>query len=83
LDIRFVHMTDQERFAYRSGGYADRCYVAAGWGEPDRRYWLDRDDMIQRLAILGQRYNSIGMKGDGSGHGIDFTAEAARLALAG
>ncbi len=82
LGIRFVHMTDQERFAYRIGGYADECYAAAGWGEPDRRYWLDRDEMIQRLAILGQRYTSIGLARDGSSHGIDFAAEAAKLTLA-
>lgn len=42
LGIQFVHMTDQERFGYRVGGYADQCYTAAGWGEPNRRYWLDR-----------------------------------------
>ena len=33
LGIRFVHMTDRERFGYRPGGYAHQYYLAAGWGE--------------------------------------------------
>jgi hypothetical protein len=37
LGIRFVHMTDRERFGYRKGEYTYRAYVAAGWGEPNER----------------------------------------------
>jgi hypothetical protein len=81
--IRFVHMTDQERFGYRTGGYADECYLAAGWGEPNRRYWLDGAEMTRRLSILGDRYTTAGFARDGSSHGIDFTAEAVHRALAG
>jgi hypothetical protein len=82
LGIRFVHMTDQERFGYRAGGYTDRCYTAAGWGEPDRRYWLDRDEMAVRLGILGKRYASVGINPQGTRHDIDFEAEKAWLILA-
>jgi hypothetical protein len=82
LGIRFVHMTDQERFSYRVGGYTDHCYTAAGWGEPNRRYWLDRDEMSIRLGILGKRYASVGISPQGTCHDIDFEAEKAIPVLA-
>jgi hypothetical protein len=74
LGITFLHMTDQERFTYEAGGYTDKCYVAAGWGEPDRRYWLDRAEMGRRLDILGAMYESIGIQAEGRSHQFDFAA---------
>ncbi|AGL19477.1 hypothetical protein [Actinoplanes sp. N902-109] len=72
LGIRFVHMTDQERFAYEHGGYTDQCYAAAGWGEQNRRYWLDRTEMMRRMGVLGELYEGLGIERMGRGHGIDF-----------
>lgn len=77
LGIRFVHMTDQERFTYQTGGYTDQCYAAAGWGEQDRRYWLDRDEMGRRLDVLGALYTSIGFQEEGRSHNHDFTPKQA------
>lgn len=84
LGIRFVHMTDQERFTYQAGGYTDQCYTAAGWGEPDRRYWLDRDEMGRRLDFLGAKYESIGIQAEGRSHkfGFEPTSDAGASALA-
>ena len=72
LGIEFVHMTDMERFTYAAGGYTDQCYVAAGWGEPDRRYWLDRTEMGRRLDYLGGLYESIGFQAEGRSHRHTF-----------
>ncbi|MET0492936.1 MAG: hypothetical protein ABW000_07360 [Actinoplanes sp.] len=72
LGIQFVHMTDQERFSYRVGGYTDQCYAAAGWGEQNPRYWLDGDEMQKRLDFLGGLYKSIGFQEEGRSHTHDF-----------
>jgi hypothetical protein len=72
LGIRFVHMTDQERFTYRPGGYTDQCYTATGWGEQDRRYWLGGDEMQRRLDYLGGLYRSIGFQEEGRSHTHNF-----------
>lgn len=48
---------------------------AAGWGEPDRRYWLDRAEMGRRLNILGAKYESVGIQAEGRSHDLDFAAE--------
>jgi hypothetical protein len=83
LGIRFVHMTDQERFTYEAGGYTDHCYAAAGWGEQNRRYWLDRAEMGRRLDILGAKYESVGIQAEGRSHNFSFEektpAEAATV----
>jgi hypothetical protein len=76
LGIKFVHMTDQERFNYQAGGYTDQCYATAGWGEQDRRYWLDRDEMGRRLNYLGALYSSIGFQEEGRSHTHDFKHSA-------
>lgn len=76
LGIQFVHMTDQERFTYEAGGYTDQCYLAAGWGEPDRRYWLDRAEMGRRLDILGALYESVGIQAEGRSHRITFAPKS-------
>ncbi|GAB1688887.1 hypothetical protein [Krasilnikovia sp. M28-CT-15] len=72
IGIGFVHMTDQERFTYEVDGYTDQCYRAAGWGEPNRRYWLDRAEMGRRLDILGRKYESIGIQAEGRSHRFTF-----------
>ncbi|GAA2516472.1 hypothetical protein [Winogradskya humida] len=82
LGIRFVHMTDQERFAYEHGNYTDQCYAAAGWGEQNRRYWLDKTEMLRRLDILGRKYEGLGIERMGRGHEIDFEADAEERELA-
>ncbi|GAA2915132.1 hypothetical protein Acy02nite_91670 [Actinoplanes cyaneus] len=73
LGIQFVHMTDQERFSYKVGGYTDQCYAAAGWGEQNRRYWIGRPEMLRRLDILGELYQSIGFQEEGRSHTHDFS----------
>jgi len=83
LGIRFVHMTDRERFGWHRGDYSHQCYLAAGWGEPNPRYWIDADEHKRRLKILNGKYQSVGIHRDGRAHDIDFDAEAARLVLAG
>jgi hypothetical protein len=75
LGIDFVHMTDQERFGYQPGGYTHACYVAAGWGEPNSRYWINAEETQRRLAILRCGYASIGIHDAGRRHDIDFTRE--------
>ncbi|RZU49061.1 hypothetical protein EV385_0796 [Krasilnikovia cinnamomea] len=72
IGIRFVHMTDQERFNYEADGYTDQCYRAGGWGEPNRRYWLSRAEMGRRLDILGVKYESIGIQAEGRSHRFSF-----------
>jgi hypothetical protein len=72
LGIQFIHMTDQERFSYEVGGYTDRCYAAAGWGEQNLRYWIGRPEMLRRLDILGKLYQSIGFQEEGRSHTHDF-----------
>jgi hypothetical protein len=72
LGVRFIHMTGQERFSYEAGAYTDQCYVAAGWGEPNRRSWLDRAEMGRRLDILGAKYQAISIQAEGRSHGFTF-----------
>jgi hypothetical protein len=83
LGIRFVHMTDQERFGWQREDYTHACYRAAGWGEPNPRYWIDAAETGRRLLVLNSRYAQAGIGRDGRRHDIDFEAEAARLPLAG
>jgi hypothetical protein len=81
LGLRFVHMTDKERFGWRRGDYTERCYRAAGFGEPPARYWIDATETGRRLKVLNGRYNSIGIDNDGRRHSIDFNAEGALTAV--
>ena len=83
LGIRFVHMTDQERFGWRRGDYTHECYLAAGWGEPNPRYWIGSAETRRRLKVLNSKYQRVGIGRDGRAHDIDFDAEAARLVLTG
>lgn len=75
LGIRFVHMTDQERFGWRRGDYTHHCYSEAGWGDPNPRYWIDADEHKRRLTILNGKYASVGIHRDGRAHDIDFGAK--------
>jgi len=79
LGIRFVHMTDRERFGWYRDDYTHRCYVAAGWGEPDPRYWIDGNETARRLAVLNRRYALIGIRDSGRGHDIGFEPEPVLL----
>ncbi|BCB90656.1 hypothetical protein [Phytohabitans suffuscus] len=83
LGIQFVHMTDQERFGWQPGDYTQQCYQAAGWGVPDPRYWIGKDETGRRLGVLRERYASIGIMDDGRRHDIDFAAGTPELAAAG
>jgi hypothetical protein len=76
LGLTFVHATDRERFTYDVGGYTDLAYQAAGWGEPDRRYWIGLAETKRRLQVLFARYESIGVHGGGRSHDITFEAAA-------
>jgi len=80
LGVRFVHMTDQEQFGWRRGDYTHECYAAAGWGEPDPRYWIDADEHRRRLKILNSKYQSVGIHRDGRAHDIDFGVTPALVA---
>jgi hypothetical protein len=75
--VSLVHMTDRERFGYdpaEGGGvYTVGCYRAAGWGDPDPRYWIGRQETERRLAELGRRYASIGVFDLGRRHDLTFT----------
>jgi hypothetical protein len=76
--VSLVHMTDRERFGYDpsegGGAYTVACYRAAGWGEPDERYWVGRAETERRLAELGRRYASIGVFELGRRHTLTFSA---------
>jgi hypothetical protein len=72
LGIQLIHMTDRERFGYEHDGYTSQCYRAAGWGEPNRRYWIDSTETKRRLDILNNRYESIGVFDSGRRHDITF-----------
>jgi hypothetical protein len=72
LGVRFPHATEREEFAYEPDGYTDRCYTAAGWGTPNRRYWFGAGETRRRLGVLNARYQAAGFLPDGRGHGIDF-----------
>jgi hypothetical protein len=78
LNIRFVHMTDQERFGYNPGNWAHELYVATYGEEPPPRYWIGKDETDRRLAILNQLYESIGVHKLGQRHTIDFAEEEKR-----
>ena len=75
LGIRFVHMTDRERFGWQPGDYTSRCYAAAGWGEPPARYWIAAGETRRRLRVLNDKYTSIGIFDDGRRHTIDFDVD--------
>ncbi len=83
LGIRFVHMTDRERFGYVPGGYTHQCYLAGGWGEPNPRYWIDADETDRRLTILTRRYGQVGIRDGGRRHEFDFAADAPTVLAAG
>jgi hypothetical protein len=74
-------MTDRERFGWRRGDYTHQCYTAAGWGEPNPRYWIDADETKRRHKILNSRYQTVGIDRDGRAHDIDFNEP--RLVAAG
>ncbi|BCB75526.1 hypothetical protein GCM10022251_28580 [Phytohabitans flavus] len=83
LGIQFVHMTDQERFGWQPGDYTQQCYQGAGWGVPDPRYWIGKDETGRRLGVLRERYASIGIMDDGRRHDIDFATGRPELVAAG
>jgi hypothetical protein len=76
LGIQVIHQTDQEDNAYTAGDYTYTCYHAA-WGEPNERFWLDRDVIEKRKAHLAELYASIGIEEFGHRHNIDFELAAA------
>ncbi|MFI5938128.1 hypothetical protein [Actinoplanes sp. NPDC051494] len=72
LGVQFPHATELEKFTYTLGCPTDQYYAAAGWGVPPQRYWLDSTVVEQRLAVLNQLYESVGIGVDGRSHNIDF-----------
>lgn len=83
LDLLFPHATELERFEYEPGGYTDACYQAAGWGEPNRRYWIGGTEAGRRLGILNQHYAAGGIGRDGRSHDLTFDGAEPELAPAG
>ncbi|MGW2539364.1 hypothetical protein ACWC5I_00450 [Kitasatospora sp. NPDC001574] len=67
-----IHQTDQEHTDYTSGGYTHAAYVAAWDAEPPTRFWLDKAEVDRRLAILAEKYDSIGFSRSGREHAIAF-----------
>lgn len=74
--VPIVHMTDRERFGYDphqgEGAYTVACYEAAGWGEPNGRYWIGRAEAERRLTDLGRRYAAVGVQDLGRRHTLRF-----------
>lgn len=86
--VPIVHMTDRERFTFDAakgeGAYTVDCYLAAGWGLPNARYWIGGAEAHRRLAELNDRYESIGVYDLGRRHTINFDRpETAELAEVG
>ncbi|MGH8918990.1 MAG: hypothetical protein ACRD0H_11795 [Actinomycetes bacterium] len=75
LGVVFPHMTEMERFDYERGGYTDQIWVAAGFEEQNRRYWIDSPEIQRRLGVLNQRYGQAGIGRDGRRHDIDFDTD--------
>ncbi len=75
LGVIFPHMTELERFAYERGRYTDEIWAAAGFGQMNRRYWIDSAEIGRRLGILNQRYAHAGIGRDGRRHDINFDTE--------
>jgi len=72
LGVRFVAQpTDWDYFGWRRGDYTHQCFLAADWGEPDERYWLDADETARRLKTLNSRYVDIGIR-RGIQHNLRF-----------
>ncbi|MFC8717581.1 hypothetical protein [Kitasatospora sp. NPDC057198] len=67
-----IHQTDQEHTDYTSGEYTHAAYVAAWETEPPTRYWLDKTEVDRRLAVLAEKYDSIGFGRSGRQHAIAF-----------
>jgi hypothetical protein len=67
-----IHQTDQEHTDWRTGDYTHRAYVAAGWGEPPARYWIDHPEAERRLSILREKYEAAGFLNMGQAHVIEF-----------
>ncbi|MFD8597710.1 hypothetical protein ACFV1L_22170 [Kitasatospora sp. NPDC059646] len=72
VGMKFVHMTDTERWGYNAGDYTHQCYTAAFGAEPPERYWIGKAETARRLAVLRERYDSIGIRDMGKSHNIDF-----------
>jgi hypothetical protein len=81
--VSLVHMTDRERFGWNPGDYTEDCYQAAGWGTPPGRYWISAHETERRLKLLGARYRSIGIRGGGRSHTLDFGLGTAEQDQAG
>ncbi|MFD0401693.1 hypothetical protein ACFVHI_26850 [Kitasatospora sp. NPDC127121] len=67
-----IHQTDQEHTDYTGGEYTHAAYLAAWGTEPPTRYWLDKAEVDRRLAILAEKYGSIGFGRSGREHAITF-----------
>ena len=82
LGVVFPHATELERFDYSHGCATDEMYAAAGWGEPNRRYWLDAVQARRRLGVLNYHYQQAGFAAAGRSHGMRL-AEPGSPELAG
>lgn len=72
IGVLLPHMTDREEFGYEPGDYTHRCYLAAGWGEPEARYWIGTTEAKRRLKELDGHYQQAGIHGLGRQHDHTF-----------
>lgn len=81
LGIQFVHATELEEFRYEDGCDTDRYYAAAGWGPKPIRYWLTKDEVNRRLAVLERGYEAAGIQrfGVSTSHTFDDTTAPAAV----
>jgi hypothetical protein len=74
IGVAFVHMSDRKRFWWEPGDYTERCYRAAGWGDPPARYWIAAEAAAERTAHLDNLYRCIGIGGAGRHHTMTYPA---------
>ncbi len=73
LGMRFVRkLTDFDHLGWRRGDYTHQCYRAAGFDEPNDRYWIDADEARRRQNDLDWRYADAGLVRSGTRHTIRF-----------
>lgn len=71
IGMTVIHQTDQECTDYTGDSLTAQLYQAA-WGQPPARYWLEKDEVEQRVIRLSELYASVGLNRSGREHSIAF-----------